>query len=322
MEQFKIDEKDRKILVELQKDSRASFSEIGKKVGLPKNVVAYRVKRMVDSGFLTLFCAVISKTQLKYRYYKLFLKFHNFDEKIENKLLEHLKKRKGIHWVGSLNGCYDFCIIFLAKSVQEVGEAYFQIINNFSKYIFEKDLSISIKDIYKPFNYIFSPNTVELHKKKSPSKSFRLTENDTRIINSIKQNSRASVLDLSKKLKLSPKTIRIRIRELIKNQVIAGFKIRINHKMLGFHHFDTFLNLTDITEKKEDEIIDFISQFPSTVHIVKEIGKYDLEFESILRSHFELYEIISKIKNKFPKNIQKIESALIYKVHDINTVKY
>ncbi len=322
MEQFKIDKKDRRILIELQRDSRASFSEIGKKVGLPKNVVAYRVKRLVDSGFLTLFCAVIDKKQLGYRFYELSLKFHNFDERIENKLLEHLKKRKGVHWVGSLNGCYDFRMIFLVKSVQEVSEAYSQIIHNFSKYILEKDLSIPIKDVYHPFNYVFSPSTAEMQKKKSPSKTFKITENDIKIINSIKQDSRASVLELSEKLKLSPKTIRIRIKELIKNQIIAGFKIRINHKMLGFHHFDTFLNLADITEKKENEIINFISQFPSTIHIAKEIGRYDLEFESILKSHFELYEIISKIKNAFPKNIQKIETALIYKVHEINTVKY
>ena len=42
----KVDLKDKKILYELKYDSRQSLSQIGKKVGLHKNVVLYRIKRL------------------------------------------------------------------------------------------------------------------------------------------------------------------------------------------------------------------------------------------------------------------------------------
>ena len=42
----KLDLKDRKILYHLDIDSRQSFSQLGKKVGLSKDLIAYRVKKL------------------------------------------------------------------------------------------------------------------------------------------------------------------------------------------------------------------------------------------------------------------------------------
>ena len=48
----KIDLKDRKILYHLDINSRESFRSIGKKVGLSKDVVASRVKKLEEKGFI------------------------------------------------------------------------------------------------------------------------------------------------------------------------------------------------------------------------------------------------------------------------------
>ena len=44
----KLDLKDRKILYELDLNCRQSNSQIGKKVGLKRDVVAYRIKKLQD----------------------------------------------------------------------------------------------------------------------------------------------------------------------------------------------------------------------------------------------------------------------------------
>jgi len=322
MEEFKLDEKDKKILIELQKNSRQSFSKIGKSVGLPKTVVAYRFKRMTQAGFLTLFCAVINKKKFGYIQSRLFLKFHNFNEKQEKNLLDFLKKQAGIHWVATLNGCYDFAITILSRNIEELNSTYSQIIYNFSNYLLEKELSIQTKSQYFPLRNVFDNQITKKSIKNKESKSFKLSETDTKIINLIKEDSRIPLLDISEKLNLSVQTTRSRIKGMIKNNIIQSFRIRVNHKMLGYHHFHTFLSLSDLNEEKEKKIISFLSQFSSTINITKGTGKYDLEFESLIKSHFELYEIISKIKNAFPENIRDTNSALIYKIHPINTVKY
>lgn len=321
MENLKIDVKDRKILLELQKNSKASYSTIGKSVGLPKTVVAYRINKLKESGLLSLFCTVISKTRLNYIQARLFLKLHNYNEEIENKLLEFLKNKKGIHWVATLNGCYDFSIIFLSKDLIEMNNTYQEIIYKFSKYILDKDLSIPLQTYYFPLRYVFEEKD-KIISSTIKKKKHTLTKLDIDIINLIKQDSRKQILEISETLNISTQTVTKRIKDLEKSGIIGAYRIRIDHKLLGFHHFHTFLTLSNINEKKEKEIIEFISNITSTMHIIKATGKYDLEFESILKNHFQLHDIISRIKNRFSENIQKEESCLIYKIHNINTVKY
>jgi len=53
----KLDLKDKKILYELDIDSRQSFRSIGRKVGLSKDVVASRVKKLQEIGIIKRFFA-------------------------------------------------------------------------------------------------------------------------------------------------------------------------------------------------------------------------------------------------------------------------
>ena len=56
----KIDVKDKKILYHLDIDSRQSLNSIGKKVGLTKDIVAYRMQRMQQNGIIKLFRTYIT----------------------------------------------------------------------------------------------------------------------------------------------------------------------------------------------------------------------------------------------------------------------
>ena len=55
------------ILDELQKNARASFSEIGRKVGLTSPAVAERVKKMEDSGVISSYKVNISHQKTGYQ---------------------------------------------------------------------------------------------------------------------------------------------------------------------------------------------------------------------------------------------------------------
>ena len=53
----KVDIKDKKILYHLEINSRQSFNSIGKKVGLSKVNVAYRVKKLQEKGIIKILAA-------------------------------------------------------------------------------------------------------------------------------------------------------------------------------------------------------------------------------------------------------------------------
>lgn len=64
---MKIDELNWKILSSLQKNSRESFSSIGRKIGLTSPAVAERVKKMEDTGVLEGYIAKVSHNKLGYQ---------------------------------------------------------------------------------------------------------------------------------------------------------------------------------------------------------------------------------------------------------------
>ena len=55
-----IDLKDRKLIYELQQDSRQSFKSIGKKIGMSSELVKYRIKRLIDNKIIQNYTILIN----------------------------------------------------------------------------------------------------------------------------------------------------------------------------------------------------------------------------------------------------------------------
>lgn len=72
---FNIDLKDRKILFELDANSRASYSDIGKAVGLSKQVVKFRVERMVQDSTIESCNAIWNISMLGYQQHNIYFRF-------------------------------------------------------------------------------------------------------------------------------------------------------------------------------------------------------------------------------------------------------
>ena len=72
-----LDLKDRKILYELDINSRQSNSEIAKKTGLSKQVVGLRIKKLVETGVVSSFYTVIDISKLGFTIHKNFLRLQN-----------------------------------------------------------------------------------------------------------------------------------------------------------------------------------------------------------------------------------------------------
>ena len=96
-----VDLKDRRILYELDKNSRESFTQIGKKVGLHKNVVNYRIKRMQDKGIITNFYTVIDTFKLGYNSLRFYIVYQNITPTIREEIINHFVENKFTWWVGS-----------------------------------------------------------------------------------------------------------------------------------------------------------------------------------------------------------------------------
>src|SRR5512136_1676871 len=85
----KIDLKDRKILYELDLNCRQSNTQIGKKVGLKKDVVAYRIKRMQDEGVIKNFWTAINTFNLGYNVFRIYITLQYVNVEKKNEIIQH-----------------------------------------------------------------------------------------------------------------------------------------------------------------------------------------------------------------------------------------
>jgi DNA-binding Lrp family transcriptional regulator len=67
-----LDYLDKKILYELDIDSRASASRIARKVKLPKETINYRIKRLINDCWVDSLYTIFNASKFGYSYHKIF----------------------------------------------------------------------------------------------------------------------------------------------------------------------------------------------------------------------------------------------------------
>lgn len=140
-EVIKLDEKDKKILEQLQLNCRQTIQEIAKKTKLPRDVVQYRIKRMEENNLIRQYHASINPSLLGYPLY-VYVGFSllNTKPEEENKFINFLKNKKQIIYVAKNSGKWDFSIGVAGKDYNDFDKVLKEIRQEFSKII--KDYEI------------------------------------------------------------------------------------------------------------------------------------------------------------------------------------
>ena len=142
-----------------------------------------------------------------------------------------------------------------------------------------------------------------------------LEETDLQILKILSKNSRTPVIEISKKLKTTPRIVNYRIKQLQKNKIILGFKVAINYEKLGIQFYKTFIYLDNPKKTRVESLINYFKQHKNIIHHVKVLGNWDLEPEFEVYSESEFNKILTEIKDKFSDIIKNIDIITILKEH-------
>jgi len=80
---MELDILDRKILAQLDLDSRQSAQEMARKIRSNKDTVNYRMKRLVDEGIITKWLARVETAKFGFNNIKVYIRFQDTDEEKE-----------------------------------------------------------------------------------------------------------------------------------------------------------------------------------------------------------------------------------------------
>jgi len=144
---------------------------------------------------------------------------------------------------------------------------------------------------------------------------YKLDIKDKRILYELDINARQSYSQIAKKVKLSKEVVRYRIENLIKNNVIFGFLLIADSRKIGLTYNKVFVSLQNVSEKEENELINYLIKNKKIAAVFKTDGKYNLFFSIISKDIEELNEILSNIENKFGKYFNEIIVNTILEGH-------
>jgi len=313
--------KDKKILAELEQNSRQSFSSIAKKLKTSKEVINYRVKNLVKQGIITRFFTEINLHKLGMQVYKVYFQFQNVSENKEQEMYDYFTKTLKIPWVVSCSGKYDMIISFGARDINHFNEYITKIMNKFSKYILNREISTTLLFTTYDRKWIDSGVKIKCTGVGGEIIDIKLDKKDMKILANLSDNSRVSIIELAGKINLTSGAIINRIKNLEKNGIINAYRIGLDYKKLNKEFCKAFVYLSNKTSEQERKIVDYVETMPETFTIIECVGSWDIEFEFIVDNFTEFHKIMKNIKNKFDI-IRGYESIIISKEYGINYFKF
>ena len=134
---------------------------------------------------------------------------------------------------------------------------------------------------------------------------------DRKLLYYLDINSRATLGELAKKIRLSKNAVHHRIKNLVRMGIIREFYSVINTKKLGYSYFKVYFRLQNTTESIEKEIVNYLVNKVPSLWVNSWEGRYDLMAGILAKDIDEFYNMINNINNKFRKYIQSYDIFIV-----------
>ena len=313
MAENKLDVKNMKILAELDENARQSNSQIGKKVGLSKEVVKYRIDKMIEQGVIIRFHTVINYFKLGIMKFKLYLRLTNVSKEKIEEIAKYFCKHKKTEWVVITTGKWDIIAGFLVPNVNEFDDEVQTVLNKYSSYIQEKAVTTTLYLVHHERGFLRKSNFSSVVYHTTKDRQEKIDVVDKEIIKILANNARMPITEIANKLKTTPRTIQYRIKQLEKKNIFLAYKVHLDPRAMSRIFCKAIIYMANVTQEKLKRFIDSVSAIPEAVWPQKVMGTWDFEIDCEVEDYDKFQNIILSLKEKFPNIIKNHEFCIVSK---------
>lgn len=301
-EKYKLNPRDRTLLKIVSTNPRIPLKKIAKKMRLSKVAVFNRIRKLEKKGIITGYSCFIDLGKLGFKTYQIGIKTNMGIEEKE----DYVKRMGNCGFVNQIlkisGGRWDFLIRLVVND-----ESFNESIDLITE---EKIERIDILEVKKGLFYIHTDKVIEFF---SSINKEKLDKKDVQLLYELAKNSKQKIIDLYKKLHLSPHSIIKNMKKLEKNKIILCYVSEFNPFIYGHEAYMFFIFTKD--KKIQEKLSKELSQTHSTGILM------NYQYPDIISYHIvsnleelkEIEEIIKKYSNKIRfYEITRIEEQTMY----------
>ncbi|PIZ51978.1 hypothetical protein COY27_01845 [Candidatus Woesearchaeota archaeon CG_4_10_14_0_2_um_filter_33_13] len=309
--------KDRKILMELFNNARTPFSIIGKRTGLSKEVVNYRIKRMLDNKILIRFNTVLDVNRLNWEIYLVNIKLRNINNQIEEEIIKAMVSHANIAQVLKCIGNHDLILKIFVRNYIEANSVMKELEQQFKSHIDSYTLNFVEMEQPIPLPFFYAPLKIkeqEINLQKS-SDPISVSEIDLHILKLLSHHARMPTTDMAKTIGISRELVSHHLKKLEKNKVIIKYRPSAwsGSKSIGYSWYFVMLKLNQNNQSVQKRLQYYILNNPNMTYYYKTIGQQDLQFEIRLKTSDELNSILMEIRAILKDELRSHQLSIILK---------
>lgn len=306
--QVKLDEYDRRILLELFMNSREATTQIAKKVKLSRENVNYRIKRLENQGIIREYNTYFNESLLGLKRFVFWMQLVNLKGETESEIMHFLRNHKGVTWLGPAAGKWSVIfdvVVTNNKKVSDIMKSFFsRYENNIGEYV------VLHAEEERTYFYKVIKNKLGILRKNKSSKS-KLDDIDKIVMSELNKDARISYVSMSQKTSLTANAVKKRVKNLEKSGIITNYTLSIDIRKLGFEWYTLNLALTKFSEETETKLKSFFAEHDKVIFYCRNNGTWDYDVGIFARNSVELREFINALRSKFAEEVKIVDVFVI-----------
>ncbi len=322
----KLDVKDKKLLSALSINVRLTPTYLGSLIGLSKDSVRYRIKKLQSEGIILGNALVINPFALGLKFYSIFLRVTNLTSEEEIQLLQFLMHHPFTIWCGIVSGEWDIAIHLFCKDSTHFNAILKEIKTmcgtNFVDAMYLENV-VMYNYGHLPAQYRKDNNILPASARMDTSFQVLFRNNinsskdniasldvfDKQILKLLAENPGTSIATISEKLKVSFDTVKNRISHLISNKLIVGFYPLLKFTSIGLQAYVIFIETS--TPEEDIKFKEYIATHPNGIYILKSNGEWDWHLYVAVYNHYDFYKLLRELRSIFSYYIKRYSTLAV-----------
>lgn len=291
----KLDVKDMKLLALLRDDSRMPVSGLSKRLGMNRDTVTYRVRRMEQLRVIRKHYAEIDRSVFGYFVCKVFMVLDEVSMQRQRELMQELRQHPNTEALLEYNDKWDVQWRLLAKDLEELDTILMRISTKYSDIISERDTLVVVR---------------WGKARSSAARAFDGT--DLAVLRILADDARTSAVDIAKHVGIGPDAVIKRIKRLKETGIIKRFTIITDPQRMGRHWYTIAVQMKQFDERYQQRLLEFVRSNPSVARCVKTVGTWDILAYVVVGSTAEFHRIFKELKGVLSPDVRNYEVFVGY----------